>query len=154
MSTKAFQAMRFSILVAALSPATRDKIPDDYVFAWNHAVYPKCTHNKIVEAFEDDFEVSKDMMSKLCEKLEEHWNQGNGPGITFYELEDYFELMGQTEWDRPKLIKAIRYLYLHSRESDIFDQYLFKSIVSGSNAPSEANDYMRPFDRDEDIYLI
>ena len=155
MSTKAFQAMRFSILVAALSPATRDKIPDDYAFAWDHAVYPTCTHNEIVEAFEDDFEVSKDMMSELCKKLEEHWDHGNGPGITFYELEYHFEINeGQTEWDRLKLINAIRYLYLHSRESGIFDQDLFESIVRGSTAPVEANSYMRPFDRDEDIYLI
>lgn len=155
MSTEAFQTMRFNILVAALSPATRDKIPDDYAFAWDRAVYPTYTHNEIVEAFEDDFKVSKDMMSELLKKLDEHWDHGNGPGITFYELEDHFEVrMGATEWDRSKLINAMTYLYLHHRESGIFDQALFDAVVRDSGAPTEANGYMRPFNRDEEIYLI
>ena len=160
MSTKAFQAMRFNILVAALSPATRDKIPDDYAFAWDHAVYPIYTQNEIVEAFEDDFKVSKDMMGELLKKLDQHWDHGNGPGITFYELEDHFKVsMGltdwdATDWDRPKLIFAMTYLYLHYRESRIFDQELFDSIVRDSGAPTEANGYMMPFNRDKDICLI
>lgn len=155
MNSKDFQMMRFNILVAALNPATREKIPDDYAFAWDRAVYPIYTENEIVEAFEGDFKVSKDMMGDLLEKLDQHWDYGKGPGITFYELEDHFEVRkGATKWDRSKLIRAMKYLYLRHRETGVFDQDLFDSIVRGKGAPAEANGYMRPFNREEGLYLI
>ena len=155
MTSKLFQNMRFNILSAALAPGTRDKIPDDYVFAWDNSVYPIYSNNEIVETFAEDFEVSREMMSELLKKLDEHWDHGNDPGITFYELEDYFEIrMGVTEWDRAKLINAVTYLYLHFRETRIFSQGLFDSLIHDSGAPSEANSFMRPFNRDEDVYLV
>ena len=52
MSTEAFQTMRFNILVAALSPATRDKIPDDYAFEAELATGPD---PQLIRLLQQDF---------------------------------------------------------------------------------------------------
>ncbi len=54
---------------------------------------------------------------------------------------------GGTDWDRAKIIHALRYLYL----SHTFDDAFWSAIMS--NVPSEGSNITRDYDRDNEVYF-
>ena len=148
MKSKEFQIARFNLLTVALDPAKRDLLPDSYVFAWYQSLYPVFSDNPLHGVFSEDFAVTKVMMNDLTAKLQSAWDGGRS--ISFYEIEDDVD---GGDWDRPGLVSAVRYVYLASVEERRFDQKLFESLIADSGAPMEANSFMRPFERSEEIHL-
>lgn len=153
MSSKEYTLMKFNILSMALHPEMGDRLDDAYVYAWDSDVYP-IFHEGAPwhQAFEDDFHVSREMMSELARRLDKAWDGGQGTAPTFYELESLYDARhGNTEWDRSSLIGAMRYMALSRGR---FDQKFFAEVTRDAGAPSEANSLADPFNRNNDIYFI
>lgn len=151
MSSKEFHIARFQILTAALAPSTREILPKSYVYAWDESVFPIFHDAKMDDAFADDFDVSKEMMVKISKKIDDEWALGQGPGISFYDLESF--MGGRDGIDRHKLIVGLRYMYLTHVDKRIFDRRVFENLLENAGAPSEASGIMMSYDFDEDIYL-
>lgn len=145
--------MKFNIMTMAVHSELRERIDDAYVYAWDSDVYP-IFHSGAPwhEPFEEDFRVTKEMMGELSRRLDKAWNGGQGIAPTFYELEDiYGARHGETTWDRSDLIGAMRYMALCRGR---FDRKFFEQVTRDSGAPSEANSFADPFNRDSDIYFM
>jgi hypothetical protein len=139
-----FEIMRFNILTAALNPATRDKIDDGYLVAWENRVYPlNDGEDPQHETFSSLFHVDKSMMIELREYLESMHRAKIVP--TFYDLEDKFR--GKGRWDRMELVWACHYLKLRGAFDDVFWRRL------GERHPSEASNIWLDYDREKEVYL-
>lgn len=152
MSSKEYALMKFNIFSLALHPELGDRLDDAYVYAWDADVYP-IFHEAAPwhQAFEEDFQVSKEMMSELAKRLDKAWDGGQGIAPTFYELEGIYDARhGDMEWDRSALIGAMRYMALSKGR---FDSRFFEQVTRDAGAPSEANHFADPFDRQRDIYF-
>ncbi|MDI7920710.1 hypothetical protein [Ferirhizobium litorale] len=153
MSSKEYTLMKFNILTMALHSELGRRIDSAYVYAWDNDVYP-IFHSAAPwhDAFEGDFVVTKEMMIELSKRLDEAWDGGRGIAPTFYELEDiYSARYGGSKWDRSALIGAMRYMALCRGR---FDRKFFEQVTRDAGAPSEANHFADPFDRDNDIYFM
>lgn len=95
------------------------------------------------------------MMTELLDILHEAWDDGRGSGISMYDILDgkLHVRLGKSKWDRMRVISALRYIYLCSRETQIFDEDLFDKLVNDAGAPFEGNGYRRRYDRN-DLTLI
>lgn len=150
MQSKEYMLMRFNILQMGVDRAKGKNLSESYVFAWDRSVYPINDEGaKWHEPFEDEFDVSKDMMGELIDKLVDIWNSA-GNAISFYDLEAIFGVrQPNSNWERWQLISAIRYLYL----SGAFTPENFHALVADAGAPSEANNICSPFDPNKDIFF-
>lgn len=152
MSSKEYMLMKFNILTMALHPELKHRIQDAYVYAWDNDIYP-FFHNSAPwhQPFEEEFDVTKEMMDELSKRLDEAWDLGRGMAPTFYELEEIYGVRhGESHWDRSSLIGAMRYFALCT---NCFDGKFFEQVTRDAGAPSEANSFADPFDRDRDIYF-
>lgn len=148
---QAFMAIKFQILVAALTKGPGEKLDEAYVFAWDRDIYP-WFHDGASwhKPFKGDFEISHDMMRELMVYLDEKWLAGTAIP-TFYELESTFGVRDRDgHWDRGSLIGACRYAYLSNR----FDQKLWRRLLEPTEYPIEASGIADPFDRKQSIYLM
>ncbi|TPL52051.1 hypothetical protein FJ937_11860 [Mesorhizobium sp. B2-4-4] len=145
--------MKFNILSMAMHPEMGRRIDDAYVYAWDNNVYP-IFHDGASwhQAFEDDFDVTKEMMDELSARLDKAWDGGQGTAPTFYELESLYDARhGGGDWDRSALIGAMRYMALCQHR---FDKKFFQQVTRNSGAPAEANHFADPMDRDSDIFFM
>lgn len=148
---QAFMAIKFQILVAALTEGPGIKLDDAYIYAWDRDIYP-WFHDSAGwhKPFKDDFIVDGDMMHELMTYLDEKWLQGTAIP-TFYELEATFNARERgARWDRGKLIGACRYAYL----ADMFDARLWDRLLARTQYPTEAGGISDPFDRERSVYLM
>ena len=152
-SSKEYVLMKFNILSMALHPEMGRRIDDGYIYACDSGVYPIFHDGAPWHGpFEDDFAVTKDMMRELSKRLDDAWDLGRGTAPTFYELEDIYEVrLGRGAWDRAKLIDAMRYMALTQGR---FDKKFFEEVTRDAGAPSEANSFADPLDRENDIYFM
>jgi hypothetical protein len=132
-----FQLMRLNIFNFAATEAG-SKLDKGYVYAWAARVYP-LLHDEISthRPFTDDFEINSDMMERLTNYLFARWRAANTP--TYCTLETEFG--GKYGWDRPRLMRACRYLCLTHRWAD----EAFRSALI-KNRPSEEFRLAEPFD--------
>jgi antitoxin MazE len=117
----------------------KDEYSNDYLFAWEHSVYPffndtdGSVNQEPHECYEDFFLVTKNHIDWISDYFDSISLQ-NKPFPSFYNLES--ELLSYTKqdlkWDRIKLLKACKYLYLGNRFKGEFDEML------KLNSPSEA----------------
>jgi len=147
LSAQLFQLIRFNILTSALSPATKDKLGDGYVYAWENLVYPLFhdTGADWHKPFPSNFAVTRDMITELSEHLDKLWID-KIPIPSVYDVEDLYR--ARREWDRMKIVFALRYMWL----CNLFDEPFWVQIMS--NHPSEGSWITRKYDREKDLYFI
>jgi antitoxin MazE len=147
-----YEMARFQVLTAALTPGVEDRLPDSYVFAWDHGVYPFSNADagaNLHEPFEPYFRVGKERAEELSKFLDDRWLAKKVP--TFYELEDHFEVrLGRSGWDRGMLISACRYMHL----CDLFDAAFWKKLLAPGQHPTEASTVVRKFNPAKDLLLV
>ncbi|SGZ09894.1 AbrB/MazE/SpoVT family DNA-binding domain-containing protein [Moritella viscosa] len=112
---------------------------NDYLFAWEHSVYPffddtnGSVNQNPHECYEEFFLLTKEHIDWISDYFDNLFLQ-NKPFPSFYNLES--ELLTYTKqdlkWDRVKLLKACKYLYLGDRFKGELDEML------KLNSPSEA----------------
>ncbi|UVF22792.1 hypothetical protein HPT29_027630 (plasmid) [Microvirga terrae] len=148
---QSFMAMKFQIIVAALTNGPGVRLDDAYVFAWDRDVYPYFHEGTPWhKPFRNDFAVTNDLMHELLVYLDRKWRDGTVP-LTFYELESTFGVGGRgSGWDRLALIGACRYAYL----SGAFDQNFWHQLVAPAEHPTEASEITDPFERERGIHLM
>lgn len=138
-----FQMARFSVLSTAKLSSQDPVLSDDYVYAWDHGVFPMFHEGaRLHLPFAAQFAVTKTMLDELSKYLDDRRQAREVP--TFYQLEDYYNVRsGRSEWDRSKLISACRYMFLN----DLFDKPFWTGLLKSSDHPTEAKSIVRPFDR-------
>ncbi|WP_163098663.1 hypothetical protein GL267_008725 [Acidithiobacillus ferrianus] len=146
-----FEIMRFNVLSAARSKDQSCMLNNATVFAWAKRIFP-LYHNEdsFHVPFASLFRVSEEMIDDLSETLDKN-------KMTFYQLEDYFDVRGiaghsdakTSGWDRPKLIYSCRYLKL----CGLYDDELWNTLMKPMEHPSESTSVMKPFDRENDLCL-
>lgn len=143
-----FMLMRFNVMSFALTEVGRKKIADAYLQAWDDSAYP-LMHGAAFwhEGYEDDFDVTKDMMENIGSYLDGLWvKKKHIPSV--YDLEVHYQIrQGNTPWDRMKIITALRYFYLNRS----FDAAFWTSIMS--NVPSEGSHITSKYDRDSEVFF-
>ncbi|MDX1366807.1 hypothetical protein [Pseudomonas sp.] len=147
-----FQLMRFNILSTSLANQESSPFSSAYIYAWDAGVYPLFNDGADWhKPFNAQFKVTESEIDELSKLLDENW-LAKKP-ITFYELEDHFDVKGtsytNSNWERWKLITACRYMYLQ----ELFDTDFWASLVENGKCPSEALSICRPF-KLTDIYFM
>ena len=144
-----FNLQRFMILQMKINPATADRIPDDYVFAWYKKIYPFFETSELHEDLKDYFEISEPQVDYVTKYLDDEWLAKRR--YTFYELEDHFGSRHKPEngITRGVLINILRYIWLR----DGFDQEFWNTLLTPMKHPSEATFVVSPFSVDE-IYFV
>lgn len=143
-----FELTRFQIRGAALTPGQAERIDDAYVLAWELGIYPLFhEHIRLHRPFERQFDVPRERLLSLMQRLDELWLDDRVPD--FYELESLAKDGGPFEWTRDGLISALRYAFLSGR----FDARLYAAIRTPGRHPIEANSIDAPFDRASELTL-
>jgi hypothetical protein len=147
-----FQLMRFNILNSARSNPQHSGFSSAYVYAWDSGVYP--LHNEMVDwhkPFVEQFDVTEDEVSELNKFLCDKWETRTP--ISFYELESHYGVSGSSHsssnWNRSKLVRTCRYLYL----MPLFDTPFWATLLENGRCPMEAGSISRPF-KESDIYFM
>jgi len=143
------QTVRFNVLCAAITKGSAEALSDAYVYAWHEGVYPLFHESiQLQTPFAEQFAVPRNRVNELAEFLDDRWLNKSMP--TFYKLEDHYDVRGgRGFWDRMKLIRTCRYMFLN----EMFDQEFWEALLKGSDHPSEAKSITRKFHRPDDIYL-
>lgn len=137
-----FLQQRFHLLALFTNPQAACNITPGYAYAWLAGVYPKQNKSAIWhEPYAEQFEIGEAEIDGLYNLLTDRWNAKNP--INFYELEGHLgaphqgqvwsqlleEIAGNSAlgeprqcmgWNRSKLYKACRYLYLANCFCDEF----------------------------------
>lgn len=147
MKKELFTLTRFQVLTAALTDGPRQRLSDDYVYAWYGLVYPICDQAADWhQPYPDEFKVTKDMIEEFTKLLDDSWSANDVP--TFYKLEHIYRARGgSTQWGRSELLRACRYLKLNRS----FDDQFWTKLLA--DRPSEAHGIELPFDRDKDLFF-
>lgn len=144
-----FNLQRFMILQMAVNPATSDRIPLDYVFAWYHKIYPFFESGELHEDLTPYFEITKEQVDYLTKYLDDEWL--NKRTYTFYELEDQFNSRHSPKHglDRLTLMNILQYIKLRGG----FDDAFWSKLLEPMQHPSEAQSILSDFSVDN-IYFI
>ena len=139
-----FQLMRFNILSTAANGGESCSIHHAYVYAWQFGVYPLFhDSSQWHKPFQGQFAVSKDEVDELTKFLDDAWMEKKP--ISFYEVETAFGVHGSarssSNWERWKLIRACRYLFLCGNS---FDKDFWEALLKNGECPSEALSLARP----------
>ncbi|EEA8075697.1 hypothetical protein [Enterobacter hormaechei] len=131
-----------------------DEFSNAYLYAWESGVYPALHDTdgsipqKPHEPFADFFTTSKEKTLFLAKRLDDAWIKKER--LTFYALEDEFQVRYKPEWERGDLLGICRYFYLDHR----FDQKFWETLITNGECPSEAHGIIDVFERGEDIYFM
>jgi hypothetical protein len=145
-----FNIQRFQILALYTSGADRN-VSDSYAYAWAEGVYPLFNesapwHN----GYEDNFKISASDIRDIHELLCDKWEAKTL--VTFYDLEAELGISGASrpgpQWDRIKLMRACRYLYLQR----YFDDEFWAKMLEPGRHPGEASGITRQLTAN-DIYF-
>ena len=142
------QLMRFNILSTALKKLNDSPFSSAYIYAWASGVYP--AYDEAAEwhkPFKDCFKISDEQVQEVAKYLEDSWTEKRE--LTFYQLEDQFDIGSGNEWDRPTLLMIVRYLALH----EMFDHRFWSRLLQNEQCPSEALHLNRPL-KESDIYFM
>jgi len=138
-----FQIMRLKIMSMYLQENNPFGLA--YVYAWDSGVFPLLHEGADWHApFEGCFRVSEDEANRVFKVLCDRWDDKNP--ITFYELEDHFEVRsGRTSLDRSKLLYICRYFFLEGCRDGLkgairsLDLNAWQTLVTNGKCPSEAH---------------
>ena len=144
-----YQIARFNLLVAAKNGACAS-IDDSYIYAWENNVYPAFhDHPDLHKPFAQSFRTSALQVEEIGRRIDELWLAGK-PIPSFYQLENLYDLRSErSEWDRSKLIRTCRYMFLNK----MFDDAVWGAILSRSDHPVEASSIIDDFNRQEDVWF-
>jgi hypothetical protein len=146
-----FQLMRFNILSSVRVDLENSRFSPSYIYAWESLVYPLFNDGASWhKPFGSQFKVSESEVDELSKILDESWNKKDK--LTFYELENRLGVRGSissSTWERSKLIRACRYMYLE----DLFDKDFWTTLTRNGDCPSEALSICRPLQYN-DIYFM
>ena len=139
-----FNLQKFKVLELFTNQNAQKIFSHSYAFAWDAGVYP-IGHNGCDwhVPFEETFKVSKERMEELGEFLEKL--EQAGKTITFYDLEDHYNVRGGGDWERMELVYACRYMNL----CNWFGQDFWQGMVGHSNCPTESKQITRDFEPKE-----
>lgn len=154
-----FLQQRFHILSLFSSSKSQCNITPGYAYAWFAGVYPSQSKTAVWHLpYKDQFEINDEAINSLHELLSDRWSAKNPIG--FLELEGHLGFVHQGEvwssvveeiagkslieqafstggWNRSKLCKACRYLYLtNCLDADLWGVLLERtpelaSVVTG-----------------------
>ncbi|WP_052484805.1 MULTISPECIES: hypothetical protein [Pseudomonas] len=144
-----YNLQRFQILSLYKQTPELFEASPAYAFAWDRGVFP-IIHEQVTwhEPYAAVFQIDRDKVDQLSEFLDDLWSEGKT--ISFYELEDHYELRGPNPgWDRADLIGACRYLRL----CELFDDSFWSAVVENMKCPGEAKSIIRPFNASE-LHLV
>jgi antitoxin MazE len=138
-----FQLMRLNILSLAANAGEGWPMHPAYVYEWQHSVYPLFDETaQFHKPFADQFAVSINEVDESSKLLDEHWMAKKR--ISFYKVEEALGVHGSdrssTNWQRWKLIRACRYMYL----LDSFDKDFWEALLEKGECPTEALSLARP----------
>ena len=137
---KEFQLMRLMVLTSSKN------FSSSYVYALDRKVYPYLHETDFHLPFEDHFDLKKDEIQNLSEFLDQKWL--NKENLSFYDLESQYDARGSsTNWDRIKLLKGCRYLYLLK----LFDDNFWKTLCKRGDSPCEAESIIREVDLEDEL---
>ncbi|MFA5835254.1 MAG: hypothetical protein WDA22_17375 [Bacteroidota bacterium] len=149
-SKSLFQLMRFNILNSAKMNWENTPFSPAYIYAWDSGVYPAFNDGADWhKSFVDQFEVSEKEVVELGKFLDKKWLAKSA--ISFYELEDHYEVSHSTEtgWDRGKLLISCRYMYLNR----MFDNSFWSALIENGKCPTEAFSICQKLEK-SDIYFV
>ena len=143
-----YNLQKFQILTLFTSHSATNSVTDAYAYAWDRSVFPIGQHGCDWHIpHEESFKIGRDQMDALGAFLDEL--EGSGKTITFYQLEDHYNLRsGTSEWDRMGLIFACRYFRLNGW----FTEEFWKGMAGNSDCPSESHSILRDFTA-KDVYF-
>lgn len=137
-----FQIMRFNILSSVKADFDNSLFSTSYIYAWESSVYPLFNNGASWhKPFGAQFAVSESEVDELSGILDQSWNKKDK--LTFYGLEDRLGVRGSissSRWERSKLIRACRYMYLE----ELFDKEFWATLTRNGDCPSEALSICRP----------
>lgn len=147
-----FQLMRFNILSTGRAGIASSPFSEAYIYAWESGVFPAFNDGaEWHKSFPEQFDISEGEVLELGNLLDKKWLEKTP--ITFYELEDHYDVRGSTHsysnWDRVKLLRACRYMYLNR----MFDDAFWSTLTENGKCPSEALSICRPL-RETDVYFM
>lgn len=143
-----FQLMRFNVMKSFVENSEGRNFTPSYVYAWDQGVFPiNDTGADWHKPFADQFEISESQIAEVLKFLDEVWLEKKT--ISFYELEDHYEVRLGGAWDRSILLACCRYLWLHGH---LFDDNFWAALVKNGECPSEAHSICRPL-RADDVYF-
>lgn len=135
-----FNIQKLEILKAKCNLQTKNVISDAYAYAWSVGVYPLYDNFDYNVDLKEYFTITEEKTSFVLNYLDNEWQNKNY--YTFYELEDYFDVLGSGKYSRNDLISILRYAYLHKK----FDKTFWDKLFSESDNPCEAESIISPFD--------
>jgi hypothetical protein len=147
-----FQIMRFNILNSGRLDIGNSPFSSAYLYAWEAGVFPAFDEGADWhKPFSSQFKVSDEEVLELGNFLDNEWLEKKI--ITFYGLESHYGVRSSTHssgnWDRVKLLKSCRYMYLNN----MFDDSFWSSLVENGKCPSEALSICRPM-QNGDMYFM
>jgi len=142
-----FSIQRLQILSLFSNPAAERNVTTSYAFAWAESVYPFLDHAASWHsAYEECFSVREAQIKDLTTVLGIRWRRKLP--VTFCQLESHYEIDKIPEpWDRMKLVRACRYLFLHRA----FDRDFWAGLRK--ECPSEAHSIVEEY-RASDVYFL
>ena len=146
-----FQIMRFNILNSVKGDFDNSIFSTSYIYAWESSIYPLFNDGASWhKPFGAQFAVSEAEVDELSRILDKSWDKKEK--ITFYELENRLGVKGNISsngWERWKLIRACRYMYLE----ELFDKEFWATLIKNGDCPTEALSICRPLQQ-SDIYFM
>lgn len=87
--TGLYEVKREQIILGYLNPATQDKIPASYVYAYESRMCPIFEIKEEDDAFGDVYKTKRELVDKVTTYLDEKWRkdmEGGGEVPSFYDL--------------------------------------------------------------------
>lgn len=139
-----YNLQKFQILALYTSDSATKKVTESYAFAWDKGVFPIGHHGCDWHLpHEECFKIGKARVDELGDFLDSI--ERDGKTITFYQLEDHYDVRSGSGWERMELVFACRYFRLNGWFSEEF----WKGMVGHSDCPSESKSILRDFGADE-----
>lgn len=142
-----YNIQKFQILSLFTNDSATKKVSESYAFAWEKDLFPVGHHGRDWHSpHEESFNIGKAQLDELGDFLDSV--ETSGKTISFYKLEDHYDVRNGSGWDRMDLVYACRYFRLNGW----FTEEFWKGMVGHSDCPSESHQILRDFEP-KDVYF-
>ncbi|MFP3847788.1 hypothetical protein [Pseudomonas sp. W5-01] len=136
-----YNIQKFQILSLFANDSANRTVSPAYAFAWDKNLFPVGSHGcDWHDAHEACFKIRKTQVDELAEFLDDLEREGKT--ISFYQLEDHYDVRSGSTWDRMDLVFVCRYFRLDGWFSEEF----WKGMAGHSDCPSESHSILQDYE--------